>query len=122
MTMRQKQKIVIILLRIGVGLTFMGHGYLAFMVKPEWIGYLQTVGFDIETAKQIMPMIGVIDFLIAFSALLKPFRVVILYAFVWAFLTALIRPLSGEPIWEFIERGANWTAPLALWVLMKKGD
>jgi len=39
---------------------------------------------------------------------------------VWGFWTALVRPLVGEPIWDFVERWANWGAPLALYLLMKK--
>jgi hypothetical protein len=29
-------------------------------------------------------------------------------------MTALIRPISGDPIWDFVERFANFAAPLAL--------
>ena len=30
------------------------------------------------------------------------------------FLTALARPIAGDPIWDFVERTANWATPLAL--------
>jgi len=36
----------------------------------------------------------------------------------WGFRTALLRPIVGEPIWDFIERWANWGAPLALLLLI----
>jgi hypothetical protein len=32
---------------------------------------------------------------------------------VWGLLTATMRPLAGEPIWEFVERIPNWAIPLA---------
>src|SRR5207253_5564392 len=36
---------------------------------------------------------------------------------VWGLLTATIRPLAGEPIWEFVERVPNWAVPLAFLVV-----
>ena len=105
-------------LRIAVFGTFLGHGVFALGVKPDWIPYLTTVGFSVEMAKQLMPVIGSIDLIVAFLALARPFRVVFLYAFIWAFLTAAIRPLSGLPIWDFVERAANWSAPLVYLMLV----
>lgn len=107
------------ILRIGIACTFIGHGIFAFFVNPRWIRYLETVGFSASMAEQIMPVIGVIDFLVGLIVLIKPFRWVILYAFVWTLLTALIRPLSGESIWMFVERGSNFAAPMALYFLLK---
>lgn len=106
------------ILRIAVFGTFLGHGVFALGVKPDWIPYLVTVGFSAETAKQLMPVIGVIDLVVAFLALARPYRIVFLYAFTWAFLTASIRPISGLPIWDFVERAANWSAPLAYLLLV----
>jgi len=31
-----------------------------------------------------------------------------------------IHPLVGMPIWDFIERFANWGAPLALFLLLSR--
>jgi hypothetical protein len=39
----------------------------------------------------------------------------------WGFQTACLRPLGGEPVWEFLERGGNFGVPLALLVLMGAG-
>jgi len=65
----------------------------------------------------LLPLIGIMDIGIAILALVKPFKIVILWATIWAFITALIRPITGDPIWDFIERTANWAAPLALLTL-----
>lgn len=108
------------ILRIGIACTFIGHGVFAFNVNPHWIDYLKTVGFSASMAIQIMPVIGVIDMLVGLVVLVKPFRAVVLYAFLWTFATALIRPLSGESIWMFVERGSNFAAPLALYYLLYK--
>ena len=52
---------------------------------------------------------------LAAVALIRPIPIVILYAAIWGFLTALARPFSGvTEIWDFVERWANWGVPLAL--------
>jgi len=110
------------ILRIGIAATFIGHGTFAFYVNPSWVKYLETVGFSATSAVEIMPVIGVIDIMVGMIVLIKPFRIIILYAFIWTFLTALIRPLSGESIWMFVERGSNFAAPLALYFLLYSWD
>ena len=117
----KSRKIITIeyILRIAVFMTFFGHGYLALMANQRWVVYLQTVGFSFEDGLKIMPFIGGLDILVAIVILLKPHKYVLLWATFWAFSAALIRPLSGEEIWSFIERGANWGAPLALFFLLK---
>ena len=102
-------------LRIGVFGTFLGHGLLAISVNPAWIPYLTTLGLEPEQIKVIMPMIGSLDILVALWILLKPNKYVVLWAVFWALATAIIRPLSGELFLTFVERAANWAAPLALY-------
>src|SRR3990167_6807112 len=102
------------ILRIGVFGAFLGHGVFALLVKQSWIPYFTSIGISESTAIILLPIIGMVDILVSILALLKPIRVVLIYASLWAFMTALIRPISGEPIWDFVERTANWAAPLAL--------
>jgi hypothetical protein len=103
-----------IVLRIAVFGTFLGHGVFAIMQNGSWIPFLTFWGFSHKTALSLMPIIGGIDILVAVITLFKPNRYILIYAFVWAFLTALMRPMIGSPIWAFVERSANWAAPLAL--------
>lgn len=100
-------------------MTFFGHGMVALGGNVKWLPYLNTVGFSIETAKDMILVIGGLDLVIAAVILFKPYKYVVLWAVIWAFSTALIRPISGEPIWAFIERGSNFGAPLALYLLLK---
>lgn len=102
------------ILRLGTALTFTGHGLVALSVKKTWLPYLMVTGMSKETAMIMMPYIGFIDLLVALLVLARPFRFVLIWAVFWAFITALIRPLAGEGWLAFIERGANWAAPLAL--------
>ncbi|MCA9731959.1 hypothetical protein KC799_07510 [candidate division KSB1 bacterium] len=102
------------ILRIGVFGTFLGHGVYALNVRADWIIFLTTVGFTQDMAAKLMPVIGIIDIVIALLALIRPMRFVFIYAFIWALATAMMRPVVGMPIWEFVERSANWAIPLSL--------
>ena len=104
-------------LRLGVFGTFLGHGVFALLDKQAWIKYFLAVGISEPTAQTLLPLIGIADVLVAVFVLFKPLRIVLGWAVFWAFITALIRLISGEPIWDFIERSANFMAPLALLIL-----
>lgn len=108
------------ILRLGTFGIFLGHGVYAFRVKPTWIEYLTSVGFSTELSVTLMPIIGIIDFAVALSVLVWAWKPAILYAAVWAFLTASVRIWAGEEVWEFVERSGNWATPLALFFLLKE--
>lgn len=102
------------LLKIGVSGTFLGHGVFALLIKQSWLPYFTSVGISEPTAVILLPLIGLMDIIIAILVLAKPIKAVLIWATLWALVTALIRPIAGEPIWDFIERSANWAAPFAL--------
>lgn len=107
-------------LRIGVAGEFLGHGVFALQGKKQWIDWVQQLsGFDASMSAQLIFLVGLVDIAIALIVLLKPLKPVLLYATFWGFWTALVRPLVGEPIWDFVERWANWAAPLALFLVSK---
>lgn len=103
-----------LVLRIGVFGTFLGHGIFALAVRPDWIPYLTTVGFSVESASSLMVLIGALDIIVAITILILPIRIILIWAIIWAFATALIRPVSGAHVLDFVERSANWTVPLVL--------
>src|SRR3989344_8728031 len=108
-------------LRIGVFGEFFGHGVFAISGKKDWISWFSIFGIhDTALATQILFLIGVMDIALAILVLLKPIRPVLLWMVFWGFWTALLRPIAGMPIWDFIERWANWSAPLALYLLMEQ--
>lgn len=109
-------------LKIGVFGIFFGHGIYAIQVKTAWVPFLEAVGFSNEFALQIMPYIGILDILIAVSVMIKPLRIILIWAVFWAFLTALMRPIAGGSLLDFIERSGNWATPLALFLLLKWKD
>jgi hypothetical protein len=105
------------ILRLGIFGSFLGHGVFALMGKESWIPYFTSVGISESVATTLLPLIGVMDVTVALFALFWPLRIVLAWAATWGMVTALIRPISGEPIWDFVERWANWAAPLALLAL-----
>ncbi len=108
------------ILRVGVAGEFFGHGVFAILGKAEWIKWTeQLTGLDTATATMFMTIVGVMDVLLAIIVLVKPIRPVLLWMAFWGFWTALVRPLVGLPVWDFIERFANWAAPLALYYFYK---
>lgn len=102
-------------LRVAVAGEFIGHGMFALQGKAQWIGWIQKMlAVDSTAAGQLLLAVGVCDLIVALIVLLRPIRAVLLWAVFWGFWTALVRPLVGESFWDFIERWANWGAPLAL--------
>lgn len=102
-------------LRIGVAGEFLGHGMLAVGGKAQWVRWMgEMIGTSPDVSLRLIQVIGVSDILIALLVLVYPFRLALLWAALWGFWTALLRPLVGESFWDFIERFANWGAPLAL--------
>lgn len=107
-----------LLTKIGVFGTFLGHGIVALGVNPKWIPLITCFGFSENQAITLMPFIGIADIIVAFAVLFYPIRAIVGWAVLWAFMTALSRPISGERFVEFIERSANWCLPLLLLLLL----
>ncbi|MBI2042233.1 MAG: hypothetical protein HYT21_00560 [Candidatus Nealsonbacteria bacterium] len=113
------RKIIEWVLKIAVAGEFIGHGVFALQGKKAWVDWFSTFGIsDVGTATQFLFLIGIIDLTLAILILIRPIRIVLLWMAFWGFWTALVRPLVGEPVWDFVERWANWGAPLALLLLM----
>lgn len=102
-------------LRIAVAGEFFGHGVFALQGKKDWIGWFAQLGVtDPGTAGQLLFLVGILDIALAILVLIRPVRAALLWMVFWGFFTALLRPIVGMPIWDFVERWANWGAPLAL--------
>lgn len=101
-------------LRIAVAGEFIGHGVFALQQKAGWIKYFEAVGYSSEQALMLLPLVGAMDIALALLVIFRPVRIALLWMAFWGFWTALLRPLAGEPVWDFVERWANWGAPLAL--------
>lgn len=96
---------------------FIGHGSFGIITKPIWSNYFGVFGISHDTSYHLMPIVGSIDILMGIIILFYPMRAIITWLVIWGLVTALLRPLSGEPFAEFVERAGNFGAPLALIIL-----
>ncbi len=101
-------------LRIASAMCFFGHGAFGFITKPIWCNYFGVFGIGHEMAYRLMPLVGTVDILCGLVLLIYPLRAVAGWLVCWGLITATLRPLSGEPFAELIERAGNYGAPLAL--------
>lgn len=109
------QKRIEWVLRISLFGEFLGHGIFAWQLKKRFLEMLESfTGISGDLANKLLKTIGAVDIAVAVLAIIKPIRIILIYAAIWGFLTALARPIAGDPIWDFIERWANWGVPLAL--------
>jgi uncharacterized membrane protein YphA (DoxX/SURF4 family) len=104
-------------LRIASAMCFIGHGVFGLITKSVWCNYFAVFGIGEHLAYRLMPFIGIADLTMGLSLLFYPLRGIVRWLAGWALLTALLRPLSGEPFAEFIERAGNYGVPLALLLL-----
>lgn len=113
------KKLIEWVLRITVAGEFIGHGVFALQGKKDWIGWFSQFGIsNVGMATQLLFIVGLIDLTVALIILIRPVRIALLWAVFWSFWTALVRPLVGMPVWDFVERSANWGAPLALLLMI----
>lgn len=104
-------------LRIASAMCFIGHGAFGIITKEIWCNYFGVFGFNHEAAYAMMPYVGVMDICCGISLLFYPTKIILSWLVVWGLITASLRPLSGEPFAEFIERAGNYGVPLALLLL-----
>jgi hypothetical protein len=113
----EMEKKVYYTLRVASAMCFIGHGAFGIITKEIWCNYFGVFGMDHATAYTLMPYVGVVDICCGLLILFYPLRIVFGWLIIWGTVTALLRPLSGEPVAEFIERAGNYGAPLALLLL-----
>ena len=106
-------------LRFASAMCFVGHGCFGIITKKIWLNYFAVFGINSVIAYKLMPVLGTVDILLGISLLVYPTRAVISWLIVWGLVTAVLRPLSGEPFMEMVERAGNYGAPMALLLLCR---
>ena len=104
-------------LRLGAAFCFIGHGAFGFITKAAWLPYFAVVGIPESLAWRLMPIVGAVDVMAGMAVLFAPRGLPLVYMALWATWTAMLRPLSGEPVFETLERAGNYGVPLALILL-----
>ena len=106
-------------LRVGAALCFIGHGAFGVLRKEAWVPFFDVVGLGRDAAYVLMPIVGVVDILAGFVVLVSPRPIVLLYMTAWAIWTAALRPLTGDSIFEMLERAGNYGVPFAMLVMCR---
>lgn len=101
------------LLRLGVCLEYVGHGAFGVITKAGWLPYFAVWGIPESWAWRIMPIVGTMDIILGLFAFFAPRKSLLLYMAAWGLMTAILRPLAGEPFSELWERSYNYCVPLA---------
>lgn len=105
-----------LVLRVAIALALIGHAGLGvFQQKAGLLDMYAKVGLPstIEGIP-IAAVIGWFELTLAAAVLLKPFRTLLVFVCVYKMMMGLLHPVSGALWWEFIERGADYLAPIAL--------
>lgn len=110
-----------IILRLTIAGMLIGHGaYGAIVQKEVYIKHWESVGINssIVDPMTFIIAVGVMEIALGIAILIRPFYSVLAFVFAWKLFTEFLFPMSGTPIFEWIERGGSYAAPLALMFVM----
>lgn len=110
---------LILILKYSTGLLLIGHGgFGAFMHKEMLLHHFASVGLHLS--QQTLVLIGWFEITLGLLVIMKPLRPILIFIVIWKIGTELLYPISGAPIWEFIERFGSYGAPFALFLLLPR--
>jgi hypothetical protein len=115
---RQRTRIAWVL-RATTATLLLGHGLLAVAGKPLLVKHLGAMGVGDGGASTLASVIaqGWMEIVLAAAVLAFPAWPLLLLALAWKVATELLFPLSGDQVWEFVERAGSYGAPLGLLIL-----
>ncbi len=117
----ERLKISGLVLRVSIALLLIGHaGFGAFQHKAGLLNMYAKAGVPSSIGGiSVAPAIGWFELALAAAVLLKPFRSLLIFVCVYKIASELLYPITGSLWWEFIERGGDYTGPIALILVMK---
>ncbi|TMQ52774.1 MAG: hypothetical protein E6K77_00680 [Candidatus Eisenbacteria bacterium] len=110
-----------VILKWITALTLIGHGaYGALLQKPMLLDQYSRVGLTTLplVGSRFVPALGWIEIALGVAIAIRPFRRLALAACVFKVVTELLYPVTGYPLYEFVERGFSYVAPFALYLLL----
>lgn len=100
------------------GLLF-GHGALGLLVRKPLLGaQYAAVGLP---EPWMEPLVGGFEIALALAVLVRPGFGLLAIVFAWKLATEALSPMTGSPLWVFVEHGGSYAAPLALAFLDRHG-
>jgi hypothetical protein len=101
-------------LLVSTALLLFGHGGLAALGKPLLASHAGVVGLP----PAALAFVGFAEMSVALLVLASPSSALLVGVAAWKLSTEALFPLAGAPVWEFIERGGSYAAPIALALLL----
>ena len=103
------------LLTWTTALLLFGHGALAAIdAKPLLASHFALVGLS----PSALTMAGWAEMIAAVVIAVRPNATLLLVVVAWKMATEALYPISGTPIWEFVERAGSYAAPLVLALIL----
>jgi hypothetical protein len=87
-----------------------GHGFIGINGSVLLAGHYESIGL----AGSLVSTIGAMEISAALALALRPGVVLALAICAWKLATESLFLVAGAPVWEFVERGGSYVAPLAL--------
>jgi hypothetical protein len=107
-------------LRLTNVLLLVGHGALNLLVrKPAFATQYGMLGLH---GSSVEPWVGAFECGLALAVLIQPGFGLLLFVLVWKLATEALSPMAGSPLWVFVEHGGSYAAPLALALLVRRGE
>jgi len=113
-------RIVKYILHLSVVFLLIGHaGYGFAMHKTMLMNHYNSIGFRIYTINHflLVTSIGVFEFVLALVSLVKPSNALLVFVIAWKVSTEWLYVTASPTyfdVFEFVERGGSYLAPLAL--------
>lgn len=110
-----------LILRVTIAGMLIGHGgYGAIVQKEMYLKHWASVGItpDVIDPFTFIIAVGIMEILVGIVVFVKPYYSLLIFIFAWKLFTEFLFPMSGTPIYEWIERAGSYAAPLALMFLM----
>lgn len=112
-----------LVLAVTTFLLLVGHGGLALAAKPMLVHHWSSIGavaLD-NQGEAFTRMAGGFEVAAALLVLFWPTRPLCLLIVGWKLFTESLHLTAGDPVWEVLERGGSYGAPLALFILLSYG-
>ena len=113
--MMPSRAVVATILAWTTALLLFGHGALAAITaKPLLAAQFGLVGLP----SGAITIAGWLEMIAALGVVVRPSPALLFTIMAWKMATEALYPLSGTPIWEFVERAGSYAAPLALALIL----
>jgi hypothetical protein len=106
---------VCVILRCTTAALLFGHGALAaLMGKATLVAHFAAVGLS----PRALQVVGFVEMAAAIAVAMRPSIAPLILIAVWKIASESLWLVTGAPVWEFVERGGSYAAPLALAALL----